>query len=81
MRHFTVNKQITSFMKSLLPNFAIMSSSPLSPTKRVRLDGSVEDPLDQIFGPKVAVIRDDEIPRKITVVNHVRFLKSPYTPK
>ena len=57
-----------------------MSSTPMSPSKRVRLD-VVEDPLDKIFGPKAERIREDEIPLKLTVVNHVRFLKAPYTAK
>ena len=55
-----------------------MSSLLMSPTKRVRLDEGVEDPFDGIFGPKVAKIRDDELPLKVTVVNHVRFLRSSY---
>ena len=51
----------------------------MSPTKRVRLEEGVEDPYDEVFGPKVAKIREDELPLKVTVVNHIRFLRSSYT--
>ena len=47
-------------------------------TKRARLDITV-DPLDEVFGQKVATIREDILPLKLTVINHVRFLQSSYT--
>ena len=53
-------------------------STLMSPSKRVRLD-TVEDPLDEVFGPKVANLREDELPLKLTVINHIRFLRGSYT--
>ena len=57
---------------------SFVPSNPMSPTKRIRTDVT-EDPLDRLLGPKVEKIREDELPLKITVVNHYRFLRSSYT--
>ena len=78
---YCVKTNNRKFSKVLIEDIFLifnMSSLLMSPTKRFRLDEGVEDPFDGIFGPKVAKIRDDELPLKVTVVNHVRFLRSSY---
>ena len=53
-----------------------MAMLMLSPTKKVRLSPSDVHPL---YGRGLETLRDDRLPTKLEVVNHVRFLKGQYS--
>ena len=76
---FLASEQSPSYFSPAFTTIILFNmSTPMSPSKRVRLD-TVEDPLDEVFGPKVANLREDELPLKLTVINHIRFLRGSYT--